>query len=566
MSWLFGFLGNTNQKQFSYPESPLYSFKDTNLILFAGGNIQTCFFKTDSTNSCQVVVGVGLKSHSLGYKILDSTDWDLLISSIPINLKYVNGHYVVLKYSENELKIFTDELGLRDIHIVQLPDGYAFTTRIDWLKYFIKPEIDLMMFGSRWLLQNQISSKSIFKKVTRLVCANATIRNNSLLIGQNLWQPNFDKLSNHNLFDSSLQKFISLQNKKISLSLSGGLDSRLLLSYLTKKNIELWDSHTFGDRNHPDSIIACQLLRSLNRENDIVDGELPAKDQIIKLVKDYSVQSVVTNPSSSILNLRFYDRLTDSNTVIIDGGFGEIWRRAFANKLLMFGKNSLLKKDARSVSSFLRNNRADIFSKEVLTEMEKGIIYQFVELFSVMPDVNQISSEKWIDLFSIRSRLVNYYSTEQVRVDNYVLSFMPLVQKDILSLLFNINESEKKNGKLFKRLIKQNKSELTKYPLVKGNIIHPFNSSSFSAKMHSRIKNKLGLSYQSKLQIEFINSLKEFIGDIVHSAEVRNYELYDQKKIEKMMNNHLPGEDNYNSEVDWFLSFELFRQGISNKE
>ena len=138
--------------------------------------------------------------------------------------------------------------------------------------------------------------------------------------------------------------------------------------------------------------------------------------------------------------------------------------------------------------AFLRYHRVDIFTEEALKEMEKGIVDQFEELFSEMPDANQIGFEKWIDLFSIRSRLTNYYSPEQARVDHLVVSFMPLVQKDILNLLFGINDSDKRNGKLFKQLIRQNSDQLTKQPLVKGNITHPFNSSSIGARLDSQNK------------------------------------------------------------------------------
>ena len=85
--------------------------------------------------------------------------------------------------------------------------------------------------------------------------------------------------------------------------------------------------------------------------------------------------------------------------------------------------------------------------------MEKGVIEQLDNLFEEMPDANQISPERWIDLFSVRSRLTNYYAPEQARVDQYVISFMPLIQKDVLNLLFGLSEADKKNGKMFKQLI-----------------------------------------------------------------------------------------------------------------
>jgi hypothetical protein len=130
-------------------------------------------------------------------------------------------------------------------------------------------------------------------------------------------------------------------------------------------------------------------------------------------------------------------------------------------------------------------------------------------------------------------------------------------------LLFGITSTVRTNGKLFKQLIRQNSVQLTKQPLVKGNITHPFNASSISARLHSIIKNKLGLSYQSKRLVEFQNSLREFIGDVLQSTEVRNYEYYDHKKLDRLANNFSSNSNDYNSEVDWFLSFELFTQGIT---
>ncbi len=561
MSWILGYFGNSERQQITSPEIPLYQFKDSRLILLAGGSKQTCFFKSHSLDHCWAVAGLGIKSENDGYKVFGENEWNVHLISNQINLDPLNGHFVAIKYVDNELKFFTDQLGLREVFVVRLPEGFGFTTRIEWLKLFIKPELDLKEFGSRWLLQNQITKNSIIKNVNRLVCVTATIKNNSLSIKQNLWQPDFNQVADNSSFSLSLNKLLSIKDKKISLSLSGGLDSRLLLSYLAAKNYDQWDSHTFGDPNHPDSKIASDLLVSLNRKNEIINDDLPPKEEIIDLIKTYSVQSIVNNPISSILNLRFYDRL-DKNRVIIDGGFGEIWRRAFANRLMIFGRNALLQKDSKSVSGFLRYDRADIFSEEALVEMEKGVIEQFDNLFEEMPDANQISPESWIDLFSIRSRLTNYYAPEQIRVDKYVTSFMPLIQKDVLNLIFGLSDIDKKNGKLFKELIKRNSIQLMKHPLVKGNIVHPFKSSSISARLHSRVKNRLGLGYQSKQPIELLNSLKEFINDTIQSSEVRNYECYGRKKLDKIVNNFLSDGNGYNVKVDWFLSFELFRQGI----
>lgn len=563
MSWIFGYFGNGNGLHICSPETPHHSFKDPNLILFVGGNKQTSFLRSNQPNSCWAVVGVGLKSTESGYKVLDESNWNNLLSSTKVDLSPVNGHFVVVKYSDGELNFFTDELGLREIYIVKLSDGYGFTTRIDWLKYFINPEIDLKEFGSRWLLQNQISKNSIIENVYRIVCGNAVIKNDKLKVDDQFWQPALHPVVNIEMFDTTLSKLLSNDERKISLSLSGGLDSRLLLSYLANKDFDLWETHTFGDPNHPDSQIASELLNSFKRENEIIDDALPTTDKLVELVKTYSIQSTVTNPVSSILSLRFYERIAKHNNLIIDGGFGEIWRREFANKLLLLGKKALYRKDSAMIFSLLKHRKADFFSEDIMRKMKIGAIEQIENIIEEMPDLAKIRLGNWVDLFSIRSRLPNYYAPEQARVDQHTVSFMPLVQKDILKLLFGFKSAEKRNGRLFKRLIRQNSYQLTKHPLVKGSIVHPFNSSSISARLHSRMKNRLGMKYRSDRPIELFKLLKEFTNDFMHSSEVTNCYLYNKRKVKRIADDFSAMESGYNSEIDWFLSFELFRRGIS---
>jgi hypothetical protein len=564
MSWIFGYFGNCERLQINSPETYIYSYQSSSLILYAGGNNQTVFHKSDALNSsCWSAAGVGLRQSGNGYKNLNTSDWNDYLSPKEVDLSAVNGHFVALKYVDNELKFFTDELGLREIFLVKLSEGWGFTTRIDWLKYFIDPEIDLQEFGARWLLQNQISRNSIIKNVKRLVCANAVIRNNILKVEENPWQPDFDVERGKENFESILKKLLSFGDKKVSLSLSGGLDSRLLLSYLLIKNSELWETHTFGDTNHPDSKFATELLKSVNLKNIIVNEALPSKEKAIELLKNYAMQSIVTSKVSSILNLRFYNLIASENKIIVDGGFGEMWRREFANKFLILGKKTLLAKDVEKTYKLFSHSKADIFLEDGLKEMKSGSIFQIEKIFSELPDAELINLENWLDIFTIRARLINTSAPEQARVDNFAISFMPFIQKDILKILFSFTVKERKNGKLFKDLIRRNAIALTKFPLVKGNITYPFDASSLSARVYSKVKKKTGLFYKDQRIDELFTLLRDFILDLLYSTQVRNCELYDRRKIERLVKGFSSNSNEFNSEIDWFLSFELFRQGIS---
>lgn len=565
MSWIFGYFGNKNHQLFELPKTPLHSYKNSNLIIYCGGNNRTVFFKSNLEDStCQLVTGVGLHPSDNGHKLLDINDWNKYLNPKQINLDKINGHFIAVKFSNNELRIFTDALGLRELYVVELSEGFGFTTRIEWLKYFIQTEIDLHHFGSRWLMQNQISQESIIKNVKRVVGANAIIKNGQLTIQKISWQPNIELENRNQQFENTITDFLSIRDKKISLSLSGGLDSRLLLSYLMSRDFNTWDTHTFGDPDHPDSKIACELLQSDNLANQIIYEKLPEKEKIIELLREYALHSVVTNPISSILNLRYYHLLEDESKIIIDGGFGEIWRREFANKLLLLGKKAIQEKNPERIFELLHHFKADVFSSDVLQLMKNGAIEQIEKLFKDLPDPSEIGFGKWIDLFSIKTRLPNYYSPEQTRVDEFVVSFMPFVQKDLLKFLFSLDDSDKKNGKLFKSIISHNTPQLTDIPLVKGNITHPFNYSSLSARLNARIKYKLGKYFRSKQREELLGSVKEYIIDLLNSSITRNCELYDQRKIKKILNNWVSDDNVFSTELDWLLCFELFRQGLKS--
>ena len=76
MSWIFGYNGNRNRIKISSPETPLHTFQNSNLILYAGGNSETIFFKSDSLNSnCWAVAGVGIIQSGDEYKILNVSGW-----------------------------------------------------------------------------------------------------------------------------------------------------------------------------------------------------------------------------------------------------------------------------------------------------------------------------------------------------------------------------------------------------------------------------------------------------------------------------------------------------------
>ena len=113
---------------------------------------------------------------------------------------------------------------------------------------------------------------------------------------------------------------------------------------------------------------------------------------------------------------------------------------------------------------------------------------------------------------------------------------------------------------MLKQIIKINSSKLTKFNLVKFNTTYPFGFSTVSSNALVKIKNRSGYAYQDNEKIKFLLHLSEFINDTVTSKNVKEYSLYDYIYITKTINDFYKGDLSVKSIVDWWLSFEIFRQ------
>ena len=188
------------------------------------------------------------------------------------------------------------------------------------------------------------------------------------------------------------------------------------------------------------------------------------------------------------------------------------------------------------------------------------------DLFRIIPQPNLIGVENWIDFFALYTRLPNYIGHEQSRVDNYVLGFTPFVQPSLIKLLFNIPVSRRKNGALFRDLIKVNEPSLAKYPLAKGELLIPYSASSISARIIFKIKSKLVGNYSNESYKKLYSVLNDFIFDTLSSESVKNNPVLDQKKVNMILQRSFNNNGNYSEELGWLLSYVIFQDLIQKKQ
>jgi len=575
MSWIFGIIGNYNTRDTDVFKTihtkPLHLILSKKHYIATGGINETCFCKysVDKLNSSSkgwIVCGVGIYNKDHNFSFLTNAEWGILIKQFPDKINELDGHFVAVKWDNKNAYCYTDQLGMRNLYLTQMENYSAFSTRLDWLaKLNNKCQINLQTMASQSLLINQLSQQSILTNTIRLgQGGSAKINSKSVSYKNKPW--NFKKATSED-FISSLRKlslFPLQSGHSLSLALSGGFDSRVILSILLASEYKDWSIHSLHHPDNPDRIIAQSLTKDLKISHVFIEDHIPDKSETVKLLQEYIGHTMATHAASAFIGLQFYDTLSKQNKIVIDGGLGEIARRRYLNRLKYSAKRLILNKDIKNLHLHLAMRRAHIFNRDTIKIMEQSIQEEILGLIGSMPSPSHLDMNNWLDLMAIRTRFPNLAGFEQSRVDHKIVTFMPFAQPSFLNTLFNTSVNDRVNGKIFRKIIHQNSSGLKNLPLVKDGIIYPYSLPTIPATIYMKLKKRLGYVFNEQMPILFLDHISEYILDIVHSDVVKNNDFYDYEKIIKMVDGYYTGQNNLVHQIDWWLAFEIWRQNVNS--
>lgn len=350
-----------------------------------------------------IVRGFGLLFKNDNYFWMDQTDW---INYFKNNQKEkIAGHYLKIQWDEKEISFSNDYFGLNTIYVYKNKNVSYFSSRLDYLcKIIESPVLNLSAFAGRWILFNQLTYEAIIKDVIKLP------PNSILKISKNEIQiktKNTDEGINYNqkFFDrlNKLCNIIMPDDHYISLGLSGGLDSRIILAqYLdSKKNIKL---HSFGNIKQNDVLIASQIASDNSLEHNIFDSIID-EDSIFKELTDFLGLNELVEPISTyILTSGIHNSYFDKK-ILVDGAGGELFRRQFLNRLIITGKKALKTKNPSCILKYISLIRADIFNDEINSMLKESALDQISLLIEKLPDPNNLNIEDYVDLFAATNQI-----------------------------------------------------------------------------------------------------------------------------------------------------------------
>ncbi len=494
-------------------------------------------------NTFWIVAGIGLIYKKEKLRIAKKNEWEECIKE---NCFPDYGHYSLLIIKNKTLRLINDPTGTRTLYYYRTNIGIFFSTRISDISEQIGINLpDIANIGSLYILSSNLNNSTEIKNIQKLMYDEELIINsNGFYLKKydkikKLMRTN-DKISlNHSLIDL----FKSISENHILLALSGGFDSRYIMSILLKNNIH-FQTFTFGCKNELDSSIAMEISNACNINHYLFDNY--DKSGLVEKIEHYLSYNPFTLSIHRIPYLYNYESINFKNQFIIDGAFGEFYSKRFFVKWRLFSRFGM--NNPRIIYNLIAKSLPMIFNMDIQMFAEEKAFNSFRNALEEFRENTYLNHP--IDYIFFKYIYSNHWAREQSFMDKYIYSCIPFLQAPIIA------NFQKNTLSVSSKHIKANTNILSMYPLIKKNSNLPF-SDVKRFLMKSLYPSKSN-SYSTKDTCEFyrIPDIKEYIHNSINSSEFRNSSLLNQRYIIDSVNQfYIEENTNTISTLQTFLSF-----------
>ncbi len=565
MSWIFAALAHDAIGEMDYAlhhAKPIHLYRSPTLYMAAGGLPDTCLSGKlkGKEEGCWVIAGLGIKRDGGGVAFLLEGDWAERFSTGASGMDTLDGHFVGVRCTHDRIDAFTDALGMRTLYAVRMEDRTLLSTRLDWIARASGiSEIDFSSFGSYWMGMNQFEPRSLLRGIERLGPGGLlTCTPEGLHLHSTPFEPG--PAAQEDPVDL-LRAFTwpeLAERTGLTLGLSGGLDSRLLLALLLDRG-RSFQTHVFGAPDDPDVVLSEQIARSEGIRRRRLQLGSENIHEVIERIETLACQKNAASPASAALRMGPYEPLHEQGLVMIDGGMGEIGRRRYLNRLLRRG--SFHRSAASGILPHVLFHRANLFTPDTTLQMRQGLESELDAFLDTLPA--GVSDAHKADLFAVRSRFPNLSGLEQARLDGIIVNYMPFAQPSFIRAVLHTPLESRRNGRLYRHTIRTLTPRLQRFPLVKGNTTYPYSLPSLAVTPWVQFKNQLGLSHRDTFRTDLLFFLRDYVQDLANSSSARSFAHYDYKLLQSRIARFYRGEKHLAAELDWWLSFEIWRRGLS---
>ncbi len=483
-------------------------------------------------------------------------------------LEIINGSYNLFLYDKKSGKclLANDRLGFYPLYYYSNNKYLIFSSKIEGILssgYMSKIEFDNVTFAEHLFFGYPITDNTYIKDVFTLPNATLLEIENGKMKQSKYWQIGDDYNTNHLskiqsfeainfALDSAIKKIASLSNK-IACSITGGWDTRVVLSYLLPDYREQLYCYSFGSIDSLDIIVPQSITKVENLQYTpyILDNQYLERNFLTEAKTTIELSGGTRNYKRThylyaIKNLAIHSKY------LLTGIFGdEVLKYGKPKGGTVINKNAVAMITSNFSSELIGENytNSPIYGIPVFSNQQclKDFEYRIDCLKCLFEDYDQLQDKYLAFRFEINLR--KYFGNEASSYNDYLWCLSPFIDYEFIKTwlttiyagnLFPFKKPSLKTSQLsielYTKLVMNNYPSLSAYPSTRGFSIADY------------------LSLEGKLKIFYHKYIKKskYSGDAFFTKDTDNIfynNLLKNIPFEIKYINNIPKESYFFSDI-----------------
>jgi asparagine synthase (glutamine-hydrolysing) len=495
-------------------------------------------------------------------------------------LENLNGWFsgILVDFRKNKVVLFNDRYGLNRIYYHENKDGFYFSSEAKAILKILPElrQLDTCGLGELFSCGCTLNNKTIFSNISLVpggsrwtFYSNKKVKK-EIYFKKNIWE-NLPTLSKKEYYEKLKETFSRILARylsgkhRVAMSLTGGIDTRMIMAWAPHNPFKL-PCYTFG-----------------GMYRDCADVKIARK-----------VASVCQQRHETIkLNRKFFSEFPAlaKRTVYYTDGAMDV-----SGSVELF-----LNKKAREIASVrLTGNYGDQVLRNVIgfkpVSLYHGIFDQ--EFIRYMNDgaknYNKIAKDSSLSFFSFKQVPWHHYARLALEQTQLTMR-SPFLDNDLVALAYQTPPELARSTELSLHLIAEGDPALTRIATDRGVTFKPIPIISTARSLYQAFTIKAEYAYDygmpqwlakldhffAPLHLEglflgrhkfyhfrmwYRNELSRYVKDIILSPRTRERPYLRGDRLEKMVNSHLNGRQNYTQEIHWLLTSELIQRHLIEKK
>ena len=503
-------------------------------------------------------------------------------------VKDLNGIFLFAIYDCNihELIICNDRYGLKPLYLCQRDNYFLFSSELKAILQdrSIKREVNLEAMAEFFSFGYVLGDKTLMEGIKLLPPASIFTYSNAKSEIKQYWSWNqikkIDVIDEEQIIDELGRLWLQAVDRrmqgtvKIGALLSGGLDSRAIVSAIDPKHFPI-HTFTFGKKGCDDYTIAKRVCDELGIKQHFVE---------INAEKWFSGIEKTVWTTEGFLNVIHqhtcdaFDEMKEYVDINLSGYLGgAVTGGSYLGNAIDATKNI----DEYQNNVFSKMNKENVCIADV-KKLYNSQICDFLyksSIFSLKKTINQeIKNPDENDYFFINNRGRRFILMGTVFTQTKLEERKPFFDNDLIEFVYSLPNEIRSNSYIYqKMLLKFFPATFKSIPWQKTGM--PIGASKNIARGHrlyrgcrfltNSLLRKISLSPMFKDNTNYVDynnwmrnnkELRKYIYDTLLSEKSMNRGYFNSDFIKKLIDDHIMGKTNHAQILGLFLTFELFNR------